>query len=447
MIRGPRQRARVLPTLLGLVFPIACSAPPPEAAVAEPVRWLQEYLRFDTSNPPGNERPAVEYLADLLRDAGAEVDLLTTPTGRSSLWAAVGPAGADALLLLSHVDVVPVGEGWSVPPFAGLLRDGELWGRGAIDAKGLGVTHLAALVTLARAPEPPRRRVVLLAAADEELGGAEGTAWWLEHRPDLFAGVSGALAEGGNNRVARGAVAWWGIEVAQKHPLWLEACASTPEELIGGLARALDRPLTWRVDEPVRAFFRSVALLGRRGSSAGGFDPDRAIRPAGPIEPLHPGMENFFLDSLQVNELALRGNARCATLDARLLPATDAEAFQAELAERLGSEIELRVLLAGPNAPPSPVHDPLYDLLTRELACEAPAVPTFIAGITDARFLRARGIPVYGFSPFLLDGEHSRSVHAGDERLPLHELHAGAERMTRLVTAWASGPDDEVTLR
>ncbi len=434
-----RGAGRALATALGLSATLACSLPAPPHHLPESVHWLQEYLRFDTSNPPGNERPAVDYLAGILREAGAEVEVLTRPTGRASLWAAVGPPGADTLLLLSHVDVVPAGDGWSVPPFAGLLHDGEIWGRGAIDAKGLGVAHLAALAALARSPEPLGRRVALFAAADEELGGGQGLAWWLDDRPDLFARVRGALAAGGHNRVGLEAVAWWGIEVAQKEPLWLEACAATPEELVRSLARGLERPLVWRVSEPVRAFFRALRDLDPNGGGRG-FDPDRAIAPEGPLEPLRPGMQNFFLDSLQVNELERGSEASCATLDARLLPETDAEAFLARVRAALGPAIEVRVLLAGPAAPPSPVEDPLYRLLARELAPVAPAVPSFIAGITDARYLRARGIPVYGFSPFLLDGEHARSVHSADERIPLAELAAGVERMTRIVEAWACGP-------
>ncbi len=293
---------------------------------------------------------------------------------------------------------------------------------------------------MARSGEARERRLALLAAADEELGGAEGTAWWLKHRPDLFAGVRGALAEGGHNRVGiERTLAWWGIEVAQKRPLWLEACAAEPEVLVRGLARTIARPLTWRVDEPVRAFFGALEEIAqRRGGRA--FDPDLSIAPHGPTVRLFPGMENFFLDSLQVNQFLTRESETCAAIDARLLPATDERAFLAETQRALGPAVGLRVLLVASPAPPSPLDDPLYRILALHLGGEAPAVPYFIAGITDARFLRARGIPVYGFSPFLLDGAHLRAVHGSDERIPVSELDAGAARMTAVVRSWLARP-------
>ncbi len=103
----------------------SCDRRPREPTLSEPARWLQDTLRFDTSNPPGNEGPAVEHLAALLRREGVAVEVLTTPSGRASLWAAAGPAdAAETLLLLSHLDVVPAGDGWTQPPFGGLLEDG-----------------------------------------------------------------------------------------------------------------------------------------------------------------------------------------------------------------------------------------------------------------------------------------------------------------------------------
>ncbi len=146
-----------------------------------------------------------------------------TPKGRVNLYArlsAAAPVGGP-LVLLHHMDVVPPGDGWTRLPFAAEIDDGRIWGRGAIDAKSLGISHLAAMVALQRERTALERDVIFLAVADEETGGAEGTQWLLKEHADLFAEAAFVLNEGGSNRVAGDRLFWWGIEVAQKRPLWL----------------------------------------------------------------------------------------------------------------------------------------------------------------------------------------------------------------------------------
>jgi acetylornithine deacetylase/succinyl-diaminopimelate desuccinylase-like protein len=332
-----------------------------------------------------------------------------------------------------------------------------MWGRGALDVKSLGIAQLAAMVALAREGTPLRRDVVLVAVADEERGGNEGAGWLLEAHPELLAGVEAVLNEGGFNRVFRGKVLFWGIEVAQKRPLWLRLRASgraghasslnpdsATHRLIRALARVLDRPLRWRVTEPARLFFQALARFDGSGEHGFASRLDEVILPDGPTVALAPGMPTFFLDSLQVTEIETGDVSNAvapeatASIDARLLPDTDAETFLAEVKAALGSEIEVEVVLSSPPVPTSPVDHSVFRALERALAVRAPVVPAFIGGTTDSRWFRARGIPAYGFSPFAIEPDEARGIHAVDEAISVEELQRGVETMRRVLVALAS---------
>ena len=452
-----RQRLVVLATLLLLSLP----APAIEApALSEAAGWLQQYLRLDTSNPPGNEARAAAWLAGILQREGIPARIIAARDGRANLYVRLSSPGSGgrAVLLLHHMDVVPPGPGWTAEPFAGGVRGGYLWGRGALDDKSLGVAQLAALIDLKRRRVPMDRDVIFLAVADEENGGLEGTGWLLAAHPELFSGVEAALGEGGRSQIgAGGKLLWWGVEVAQKRPLWLEVSTSgrgghgsglNPEsanhQLVQGLARLLAAPARWRVVPPVRAYCLAIAPLHNRHWRRVFSDIDAVITENGPKEFLMPGMANLFVDTVQVTVLqggerinVIPENAR-ARLDIRLLPDTDAPAFLADVKRRLGDGFEVKVLLGSPAAPPSPPAGRLYQALQRALGPEGPVVPTFIAGITDSRFFRERGIPAYGVPLFKIAPEDSRGIHGPDERIPLAELERGVARMRRILHLYLS---------
>lgn len=436
------------------------AAAPTGRLLGDPVDWLAAYLRIDTTNPPGNEVAGVRFLARILHRHGIPTRTFFTADGRASLYARLeGRRDGGSLLLLHHVDVVPAGEGWSRDPFAAEVVEGELWGRGAIDVKSLGIAHLAAFLDLAVSGEDLERDVIFLAVADEESGGVRGTAWLLENHPELFEGVGGVLGEGGNNKYVNGRLLWWGVETAQKRPLWLEVRATgraghasglnpgnANHALVEGLARVLAKPREWKVTQPVRDYLSALAPLHREAEAGRFRDPDAWVGPEGPRGPMMPGQANLFLDSFQVTilESGERINvvppvAR-ARIDVRLLPETDADAFLAELRETLGPHLEVEVLLTSPPAPPSPTEALLYRSLESVLDDEAPVVPSFISGFTDSRYFRARGIPTYGFSPFLLEPQLLRGIHGVDERIPVDVLEEGIERTKQVVRAYATAP-------
>ncbi|MEO8275933.1 MAG: M20/M25/M40 family metallo-hydrolase [Thermoanaerobaculia bacterium] len=431
------------------------------AAVSPGATKLAAYLRIDTTNPPGNEAAGATWLAGILRTAGIEPELFLSPHGRTSLYARLpanspavpGASRPGALLLLHHIDVVPAGDGWRFPPFAGEIHDGELFGRGAIDCKSLGIAHLEAFLNVARSSELRHRDLIFLATADEESGGNEGVGDLLAQHPELFIHVAAVLTEGGVAKAVGGRPLYWGIEVAQKRPLWLELSASgrpghassaNPESaahrLIGGLARLTAAPISRRLTPEASSFLAAVAR----------FDPQvrRTLAELASPESRNgaltsPGLDNLLTDSLQITTLSaserinvVAGTAR-AGIDVRLLPDTDEKICVSGIEKLLGPGIAVRILLTSPATRSSPAEGPLYEAMVAALdgGARTPVVPAFIPAFTDARYFRARGIPAYGLSPFALDADELRTVHAPDERIALEAFDRGVERMVRVVRA------------
>ncbi|HVR30800.1 MAG TPA: M20/M25/M40 family metallo-hydrolase [Thermoanaerobaculia bacterium] len=454
------------------VVPVATSPreDAPGGAGEEAVDWLLGYLRIDTSNPPGNESAAAAYLASILHAEGIPTRLLVTPAGRANLYTRLeAPAPtAGALVLLHHMDVVPPGDAWTRRPFAGEMAQGRVWGRGAIDAKSLGISHLAAIIELHRQQVRLDRDVVFLAVADEETGGSQGMQWLLERHGDLFADVAGVLNEGGSNRVAGGRLFWWGIEVAQKRPLWLRIStqgrgghgstfnpASATHQLVASLANLFREAPQMRVTAAAKEYFAALSRFHGNAFAQVFGSPDletverefQRMREEGrTAQVLMPGMAVFFQDTLQITSLETPTSSinvvpqqASALLDVRLLPDTPVEDILKRLRESLGNNASIEVLLASPPAPPSPTSSEIYGALERALGDEAPLVPSFITGTTDSRYFRERGIPAYGFSPFVLSGDEVRGIHGADESIPLQRFQDGLTTMKRVVRAAVAG--------
>lgn len=436
-------------------------APPPPTS---PAALLAAYLRIDTSTGAPGEARAAEWLAGELQRAGLSAIRHLSPDGRTSLscrLAANATRTGGAVVLLHHLDVVPAGEGWSVPAFGGVTRDGAIWGRGAVDAKGLGIAHLAAFLDAAQSDLPRHRDLVLLATAGEESGGLAGVGWLVSAHPELFADVAVVLNEGGMNRTANDRPLWFGIETAQKRPFWLELVArgrgghasslapeSAAHQLVRALARLVDRPPHWRLEEPAASALAAQARVDPSLAAALARLP-ATLATGTPESSLPPGLLGALDDSLQVTTLAAASSINViapearATVDGRLLPATDDIALLAELRALAGRDVEIRVLLAAPRSQPSPTDSPVFRLLERTLSGEAPVFPAFIPGVTDSRYFRERGIAAYGFSPFALDGTVLAAIHGANERMPERELGRGVERMRRVVRALLAGEPRE----
>ena len=312
---------------------------------------------------------------------------------------------------------------------------------------------------------PLARDVLFLAVADEESGGGRGTKWLLEHHGDLLEGVGVVLNEGGTNFTANGNLLWWGVEVEQKRPLWLRIAAkgrgghasslnphSAAHKLIAALDRLVQLPPVYRVTDGARNYMLALAPLHEGPLATSMAQIDRVIHPEGPKKMLMPGMANLFLDTVQVTRLEASerintiSNIATAEVDIRLLPDTDTDEFLARVKSALGSGIEVEVLLDAPPGSPSPSDTSLFALIEKHLSPEAPVVPAFISGFTDSRYFRQRGIPAYGFSPFVLLPKELKGIHGPEEHISLRELDIGIQRLKEIVQAYAESALDEPRL-
>lgn len=427
---------------------------------AEAVRLLQSYIQIDSSNPPGGETAAARWLAARLEQSGLEPRLVGDDPERLSVYARLAGRGeGPALLLLHHLDVVPASaEEWSVDPFGGEIRGGYVWGRGAIDAKSLGIAHLLAIEALAKRSQPPARDVIFLGVADEESGGAHGAGLLVAKHPELFEGIGWVLNEGGGNEVVVDQTRLWGVEVDQKVPLWVEITASgsgghaagrSGETSVTRLLRVLDRVRRIeperRVVPSVREYFSSLAQV-RKGPIVGVM---RSIEHYVESPLLDSVLSPAYLSLLEdtwtitVLDAGSRVNvvpsSASAQIDIRLLPGSDTGPVLTRLRALAGEDAEVRVLLAGRPAPASPIGTELWNVLATATGRAEPGStigPMVTAGATDSRFFRERGMVAYGFSPFRINYYDVATVHGRDEKIRRDWFVDGVHLMREIVTTF-----------
>jgi len=412
----------------------------------EAVKWLSEYVQINTANPPGREIAAAEYLAQLLRREGISCQTAISAPGRANLVARLkGRSPGGGVALVHHMDVATVdADSWSVPPFSGMIRDGYVWGRGTVDSKGLGIAHLAALVAIKRSGRPPRRDVVFLATSDEEMGGEDGMAWVLENRPEWLKGIDYALTEGGANIVRDNRLAHVGIETTQKLALWLRLTA-VGEPMHGAyvnrnaashrLIRALDRLLRYRpeilIAPAVARYFREIAAYQSPEIRDRLLHLDELTRDPESVRRLDPGHQALLRNTIAVSVVRAGSNTNAfsgtayAELDCRLVPDQEPEEFLETVTEVVDDEniVIEPLLISSPAA--SPTDSELYEAIrtaTQSIERQATLGSSVLAGFTDGRFLRERGIVSYGFDPFKASNGDLRGVHGIDEKLSISDL-------------------------
>jgi acetylornithine deacetylase/succinyl-diaminopimelate desuccinylase-like protein len=438
-----------------------------------PVELLQRLIRFDTTNPPGNEAECVGWLDSILREAGIETRIVAKDDARPNLIARLpGRGDAAPLLLQGHVDVVPTaGQDWRVPPFEGRLEDGYVWGRGALDMKG-GVAMMAsALMRAAREESDLSGDVILAAMSDEEAGSDCGAKFLVEEHPDLFEGVRYALGEfGGFTREVAGR-RLYPIMVAEKQVCWTAATVRGPGghaalphrggamARLGRLLTQLDRKrLPVHVTPPARLMIEGIVaeLPAPLGLPLRGLlEPqltDRLLDTLGErLRPFDPVLHNT------ANATIVRGGDKInvlpseliVELDCRLLPGFGPDDVHAELRDLAAGgvtpfgrtprsddaiEFETSRFDPTPAEPDMGLFDTLGGVL-RDLDPEARPVPYLMPAITDARFFARLGIQTYGFLPLQLPDElgFMDLIHAADERVPAKAIEFGAEAMHRAL--------------
>ncbi|MDG1119691.1 MAG: M20/M25/M40 family metallo-hydrolase, partial [SAR86 cluster bacterium] len=196
-----------------------------ETIETEAVEWLKAYLKIETVNPPGNESRAVDYIANIFEQEGIEFNSAESAPGRGNIWARIEGGDKPALVLLHHSDVVPANEKyWDFDPFSGEIKDGYILGRGALDMKGTGISHLANFINLHRQGKKLNRDVIFIGAADEESGGNFGVGWLVKNHPEIFEGAGLLLNEGGSGYKSNDSIVF-SVEITQKVPVWLRLTA------------------------------------------------------------------------------------------------------------------------------------------------------------------------------------------------------------------------------
>ena len=423
----------------------------------EAVERLSDYLQIDTINPPGNESRGVKYLGSLLDKAGIPYETVESAPGRGNLWArirgaaAVGEDKQPALVLLHHIDVVPANrKHWSFEPLSGDVKDGFVYGRGAIDTKGLGIAQLQAFLALAASGATLNRDVILLATADEEAGGFFGAGWLIEHRPELFADVGYVLNEGGSGRVFGDQIAVL-VEVTQKVPLWLRLTAtgrpghgSAPQiqtsvtRLVRGLKRISETDFPVRVIDPVATMFEGLAPYQIAAGQSAAPNIREAVNDNDYLLEMrlrNPGGHALLRNTCSIT--TLEGSSKInvvpaeahAELDCRLLPDQDPEAFLQELTAIINDPHITIQKIMGFTPAVSRTDTPLFEVLANvaDEVFGATVIPTVAGGFTDSHFFRDLGITSYGYSPFAFAPSEFAGVHGNDERLAVAQLRRGVK--------------------
>jgi len=423
---------------------------------------LTLYLRINTTNPPGNEIAAARWLQAVLRRDGIDAQIFEPAPGKANLYARLpGDGSARPLILLNHMDVVLASpEYWTVEPFSGLIKDGYVWGRGALDMKGEAIAQLMTMLILKRAHIPLKRDIIFLATADEEIGAGVGAAWILEHQADLIRNAEFLLNEGGLTRAdGRGGVEFYGIGTTEKSPFWLDVTARgtaghgsrpTPDNPVHRLIRALNRIAEWRtpltVTPAAERSFSDLATIERDSTVRRWLSDIRtALRDSVAVRAITSDLTYNALLRNTISITGLKGSDKTnvipplatAAIDVRLLPGQDPAAFLAELTRVVGdTAVTLRP--QGPNWPAT--ESPIETEMFRAIAAVAHArhpnalvTTLMLPGFTDSHYFRRLGIASYGLGPFPLTQGESRGVHGNDERVSVAALRVGVRFYYDLV--------------
>jgi acetylornithine deacetylase/succinyl-diaminopimelate desuccinylase-like protein len=422
----------------------------------EVTELLQELIRVDTTNPPGNETAAAELLRAYLEESGVACELYARVPERANLVARIpGRSDGPTLLFLSHTDVVLADASeWSADPFGGELRDGEVWGRGALDMKGQVAASAVAIASLAREGFQPDGDLIFAATADEEVGAGFGAQWLCEEHPDAVR-CDYCINEGSGDRMELAGRPFYICSVAEKMsaPFLLRVRgrsghASMPGIADNALVKAA-RLITALGDYvPEQQLIPEVESLletvtgDKPGSPQEALERARAIdKSLGEIvEPLL----SMTLSPTMVTASQKRNviPAICdVTVDSRLLPGVTPDEQQAVVRELLGEgDYELEVLEAH-GGTRSPMDTPLWDAVDgwiQEVEPEARAAPMCVAGFTDSHWFRqAFGTVAYGFFPARVMSPEvaARLIHSADERVPVEDLELGVSFLRHAAQA------------
>ena len=431
-----------------------------KALEEEAAATLSRYIQIDTTNPPGNELKAAAFLKAILDKEGIETRVIESAPGRANLYARLrGNGSKKTIVLMHHMDVVPAeAKPWKEPPFSGLVKGDEIWGRGALDNKGGGVMHLMTLLALKRQGVALKGDVMFLGTADEEAGGMHGAGFLLENHADLFKDVSVVLNEGGGIRVGDdGRTRLYSVGVAEKVPLWLKLTApGTPghaaspgeNQAVLKLVAALNRLASYqspiKVVAEVQKFYADSAATAPANRREQYLDLRKALQqPAFAAEFLKDRTNNARVRNT-ISITGIKGSDKInvipaeasAEVDVRLLPGEEPQAFIKELRRVLADDsIKIEILLSR-TAATSATSPETMKVITDYAKTNDPGAAVLFSvgtGFTDCHFFRAKGIPCLGFLPQRSTPNSEGLVHGVDERISVERLNAAIRAMYEIV--------------
>jgi acetylornithine deacetylase/succinyl-diaminopimelate desuccinylase-like protein len=428
--------------VLLVLLPTAATAPlSAQRAPDEATRLLTEYVSIDTSNPPGDTRKTADWLAAILERDGIPVTRYESAPGKAIVYArlkaTVTPAAGKAIVLLHHMDVVPADPSrWKTKPFTPTIQGSDLWGRGSLDMKGMGVAEILAFLRLKRERVPLNRDVILLAEPDEEVGGAMGARWMLaNHYAELDPEY--VIDEGGfgsrdlfsPNKLV------YGISVAEKKLIWLKVRAegvaghgSQPNDQNPNdrLLRALGRLLAAPAEAAPAA--NSDAVLKTMRERVGAFAPNKFTNAIQRSTIAVTWIRSGVGDPPKQNVIP---SVAEAGLDCRVLPGTTRDQWLAEVKRRLGDpNLKIEVVNEGDDAPITTTDSVLYRSLEsaiKQRHPDATITPIVIPYTSDSNAFRPKGVKSYGIFPAVLPADVVSQMHGDAERVPLAGVREAAD--------------------
>lgn len=412
----------------------------------EAIHLLQEYLRIDTQNPPGNEVRGADFFRRLFDQAGIANATYTYAPGRANFYARLkGDGRGRPIILLNHMDTVRADPTqWKVPPLAGEIVDGELYGRGALDMKDLGLLQAMVLLIMVREHIPLHRDLIFLATADEEVSD-RGSEWMIRNHPELLQNAEYLLTEGGSAIPSAVGRTLYKIGVGEKAPLWIKMTATGPgghgsvpilESAPNRLVRAAYRVTRWepplRLLPAVEEYFHAIAavesepLAGKLRNIAGSLNDPVFVKE---LPGRYANYNVLLRDTISLTMIqagrqtnVIPDSAFCM-LDARLLPGEDPQAFLAQLGQVVDDDrVQLEVTAQFGAANSSPTDTPLFKLIQKILHVQAPdavVAASLDQGYTESQMYRNLGISAYGFNPVLVTPEVNATKHGANERVPV----------------------------
>jgi acetylornithine deacetylase/succinyl-diaminopimelate desuccinylase-like protein len=449
----------------------ATAAPPSNnisQITSDAIGWLQDLIRINTTNPPGNEMVAAKYIANLFEKEGIHAETFESSPGRGFLVARLNasavPDPSKALLLMAHMDVVGADKSkWTSDPFAATLQDGYIYGRGAIDDKGMLAANLAVFISLKRSGARLNRDVIFLAESDEENGGQQGIQFAVEKHWDKIA--SGfAINENGRVIVKNGKPVYVGIQTDEKVAMNLDVIAtgtaghaSVPRKdnpvthLAAAMAKIGGYEAPVQFNSVTRAFFEGLAPTQdeetRKWLQALG-TADRGDHAARWISDANPSWNAMLRDTatptmLQagIRQNVVPSEAR-GVVNVRLLPGNQLEPLVSKLRQLVNDPaVRIEVEPGGGEASPSSSQaSELYAAIARVSAREfpgAPVLPMMSTGFSDSWELRMRNVQSYGLVPFPMTDEDWSRVHGDNERIPVDGFRKGVDFLNAIVTEFA----------